>query len=217
MSIHIPRLPWDEHFMLQAHLVATRATCDRGPELLLDPGRHGVGALIVQHRRVIASGYNGSPPGSVHCDSIPTCPCCKREYPNGVDGTICPTCFDGTKDIHAEGSACRECGGEAKIVGGHKMVEGHCVRTIHSEMNALMQCALDKVSPEHGRLYCTASPCYDCAKAIIRAGIQSVVFGEAYDSRYGLSPTVQELLESCDVHVHRLPLKIVDGRIRRAV
>ncbi len=170
MSVHIPRLPWDEHFMLQAHLVATRATCDRGPELLFDPGRHGVGAVIVRDRRMIAGGYNGSPPGAPHCDTD-----------------------------------------------GHKMVEGHCVRTIHSESNALMQCALDGVSPQGSTLYCTASPCYDCSKLIIRAGISKVVYGEQYDSRYGLSPTVAELFGACGVNVSQLILEIMDGRIRRSV
>ena len=213
--ISIPRLPWDEHFMLQAHLVATRATCDRGPELLLDPGRHGVGALIVQNKRVIASGYNGSPPGAPHCDDVPTCPCCEEEFPTLYDGRGCPTCIKGTRDIHGEGKSCAQCDGKSDLVGGHKMVEGHCVRTIHSEMNTLMQCALDGVSPEHGRLYCTASPCYDCAKAIIRAGIQTVIYGEMYNSRYGLSPTVRELFESCNVTMTRLALEIVDGRVRR--
>ena len=168
--ISIPRLPWDEHFMLHAHLVATRSTCNRGPELLFDPGRHGVGAVIVRKKRIIAGGYNGSAPGAAHCDDI-----------------------------------------------GHEMVEGHCVRTIHSEMNAIAQCAMDGVSPETGVIYCTASPCYDCAKMLLRVGIQGVVFGQAYDSRYGLSPTVKDTLDGHGVAVKQLVLEIVDGRIRRAV
>ena len=67
--VKIGRVPSEIYFMLQAHLVATRATCDRGPELLFDPGRHGVGAVIVKENRIIASGYNGSPPDHPHCDS----------------------------------------------------------------------------------------------------------------------------------------------------
>jgi dCMP deaminase len=166
--IHIPRLPWDETFMLHAHLVATRATCDRGPELLLDPGRHGVGAVIVRDNRIIASGYAGSPSGAPHCNDV-----------------------------------------------GHEMSDGHCVRTTHSELNALLQCALDGVSPQGGALYCTASPCYDCAKAIIRVGIARVIYGEAYESRYGLSPTVAQLFAAADINFSPLQLEIVDGRIRR--
>ena len=211
MTIHIPRLEWSEHFMLQAHLVATRSTCDRGPELLLDPGRHGVGAVIVRDKRIIASGYNGSPPGAPHCSDPPTCSCCDMEiHPDHQlnDGDACPICTQGS---------CTACKGQAKLQGGHKMVEGHCVRTIHSEMNALMQCGLDETTPKGGTIYCTASPCYDCAKAIIRAGIQTVIYGEEYDSRYGLSPTVAELFGACRVNISQLRLEIVDGRVRRNV
>lgn len=46
--------------MQMAHLVATRATCDR---------KH-VGAVIVRERRIIATGYNGSAPGLPHCDDV---------------------------------------------------------------------------------------------------------------------------------------------------
>ena len=74
------------------------------------------------------------------------------------------------------------------------MRNGHCVRTIHSEMNALIQCALDGINPHGSVLYTTASPCFDCAKVIIRAGITKVFFGQPYESRYGLSGDVKRLL-----------------------
>lgn len=54
------RPSWDSYFMQMAHLVATRATCDR---------KH-VGAVIVHERRVLATGYNGSAPGQPHCDDV---------------------------------------------------------------------------------------------------------------------------------------------------
>lgn len=84
------------------------------------------------------------------------------------------------------------------------MRDGHCVRTIHSEMNALMQCALDGVSPHGSTLYCTASPCFDCAKAIIRAGIEKVFFGQIYLSRYGLSMEVNNLLIGSGISIGEL-------------
>lgn len=157
--IKIPRLPWDEFFMLHAHLAATRATCDRGPNLLLDPSRHGVGAVLVRDRRIIAGGYNGSAPGQPHCCDV-----------------------------------------------GHKMVEGHCVRTIHAERNALMQCALDGISPVSSTLYVTASPCWDCSLLLIRAGVLRVVMGVTYDSRYELSSEAMEVLKSSGITIDRLSL-----------
>lgn len=67
--IKIPRLEVPYRWMMMAHLVATNSTCNRGPELFLCPGRHGVGAVIVKNKRPIAMGYNGSPPGFDHCNS----------------------------------------------------------------------------------------------------------------------------------------------------
>lgn len=66
--MRLPRADWDTYFMVVAHVVATRATCDRGPELVFDPGRHGTGAVLVRNNSIIATGYNGSPPGWDHCD-----------------------------------------------------------------------------------------------------------------------------------------------------
>lgn len=187
--------------MLMAHLTATRSTCDRGPELLFDPGRHGVGAVLVRDKRMIAGGYNGSAPGHPHCSDPKefwACAVCRKHV--------------GSKDVNqVEGRGtvvmCSSCGCETRAelkFGGHIMVDGHCVRTIHSEMNALLQCALDGTSPFGSTLYCTASPCFDCGKALIRAGITKVFFGQAYESRYGLSSRVRELLETSGIQIKEL-------------
>lgn len=198
--MNIPRLPWDKYWMVMAHLTATRSTCDRGPELLFDPGRHGVGAVLVKNKRAIAGGYNGSAPGQPHCSDPPgyhECSVCGfRKLPDHPKGMTCPNC--GPKSLDE--------GGQTWLwkKGGHLMRDGHCVRTIHSEMNALMQCALDGVSPQGATLYCTASPCFDCAKAIIRAGIVKVFYGQAYDSRYGLSGDVEEMLLESGVETDAL-------------
>lgn len=55
---------------------------------------------------------------------------------------------------------------------GHQMVDGHCVRTIHSEMNAIIQCAKFGVSTENTEIYVTHFPCYNCCKALVQAGIK---------------------------------------------
>lgn len=55
------RKPWNQYFMDIAKQVATRATCDR---------KH-VGAVIVSPgRHILATGYNGSIPGTAHCDDV---------------------------------------------------------------------------------------------------------------------------------------------------
>ena len=63
---------------------------------------------------------------------------------------------------------------------GHDMVNGHCVRTIHAEANAIVQSARNGVSIDESEIYVTASPCYDCFKLIANAGIKKVFFGEFY-------------------------------------
>jgi dCMP deaminase len=52
------RPSWDEYFIKLVDEVAKRATCDRGKS----------GCLIVKDKRILCSGYVGSPPGFPHCD-----------------------------------------------------------------------------------------------------------------------------------------------------
>lgn len=63
---------------------------------------------------------------------------------------------------------------------GHDMVEGHCVRTIHAEMNALAQAARRGVRVEGAFIYTTASPCWSCFRVLVNAGIRRFVYAEAY-------------------------------------
>lgn len=63
---------------------------------------------------------------------------------------------------------------------GHLMVEGHCVRTIHAETNAIIQAALHGVSTRGCSCYVTHFPCINCAKALVNAGITRLVFRIAY-------------------------------------
>lgn len=54
------RIKWDTYFMKIAELVSERSTCLR----------RKVGAVLVQDRRILATGYNGAPKGLVHCQEI---------------------------------------------------------------------------------------------------------------------------------------------------
>lgn len=63
---------------------------------------------------------------------------------------------------------------------GHMMEDGHCVRTIHAENNAIIQAAIHGIRIEGASIYVTASPCWSCFKMIANAGIQKIVFGEFY-------------------------------------
>ncbi len=63
---------------------------------------------------------------------------------------------------------------------GHLMEEGHCVRTVHAEANAIVQAAKNGVRIDASSIYVTASPCWGCFRLIANAGIGKILFGEFY-------------------------------------
>jgi len=56
----------------------------------------------------------------------------------------------------------------------------HCVRTLHAEENAILQCAKDGIKIEGATIYCKMVPCYNCAMRIVRVGIKRVVAQKRY-------------------------------------
>lgn len=59
-SIKYERPSWDEYFLKMVEMVGTRGTCDRGRS----------GCVIVKDKRILATGYVGSPVGIAHCDDV---------------------------------------------------------------------------------------------------------------------------------------------------
>jgi deoxycytidylate deaminase len=53
-------------------------------------------------------------------------------------------------------------------------------RAVHAEMEAILACARNGVSPRSGTLYCTTFPCHNCAKHIVDVGLRRVVYVEPY-------------------------------------
>ena len=56
----------------------------------------------------------------------------------------------------------------------------HCVRTLHAEENAILQCAKDGIKIEGATIYIKLVPCYNCAMRIVRVGIKRVVAKKRY-------------------------------------
>lgn len=81
------RPSWHEYFLMMAKLAASRSTCLAFP----------VGAVIVKDRQVLATGYNGSPSGSVHCTAQGFC------YP-GLESCDSPSGLP-SRAVHAEANA----------------------------------------------------------------------------------------------------------------
>jgi dCMP deaminase len=92
---------------------------------------------------------------------------------------------------------CTESGCEMRDMGGRQS----CVRTVHAEANAIAQAARTGTSIEGATIYTTASPCYDCLKLIINAGIVRVVCFEFYGSRYGMSAEMATLAKDAGVEM----------------
>jgi dCMP deaminase len=97
---------------------------------------------------------------------------CPRKHVGAVivrDKTILSTGYNGSVRglPHCEEAGCM-------------MEDGHCVRTIHAEVNALVQAAKNGMRIEGSCIYVTASPCWNCFKCIANTGITRIVFGEFY-------------------------------------
>lgn len=57
---------------------------------------------------------------------------------------------------------------------------GGCKRTVHAEANTIAFAAKSGIATQGATMYCTHSPCNDCAKLIINAGIVRVMYWEEY-------------------------------------
>lgn len=67
---------------------------------------------------------------------------------------------------------------------------------LHAEANAITKLARSSNNSDGSTLYVTASPCIECAKLIIQAGIKRVVYGEKYRLEDGI-----RLLERANIEV----------------
>lgn len=128
-AIEVPdeRIGRHEMFMEIAATLRKRSTCNRGK----------VGCVIVQDRRIVSTGYNGSPAGAPHCLEI--------------------GCEPHT-NTHVEG----------------------CFRTVHAEANCIAWAAKWGQSTNGGTMYSTHSPCHECAKLIVSAGITEFFYQTSY-------------------------------------
>jgi dCMP deaminase len=82
------RPSWDDYFLEVADIVAKRATCDRGRS----------GCVVVKDRRVLVTGYVGSPAGLAHCDEAGH----QMKKTIHEDGTVTQHCV---RTVHAEQNA----------------------------------------------------------------------------------------------------------------
>ena len=94
-------------------------------------------------------------------------------------------CFDG---------GCPRCAGHTPS--GHGLDECLCV---HAEQNAICQAAFHGAAVKGSTIYVTISPCLTCAKLIVNAGIEEVVYG----GDYSFLDTVKKMFKDAGVKVRQ--------------
>lgn len=83
---------------------------------------------------------------------------------------------------------------------GHTMRDGHCIATIHAEMNALLYCAKEGISTKDTKAYITHFPCLNCTKALIQAGIRAIY----YLNDYRVDDYALELLKRNNIQITKV-------------
>lgn len=76
---------------------------------------------------------------------------------------------------------------------------------LHAEANAITKVARSNNSSHNSTLYVTASPCMECSKLIIQAGIKRVVFSDLYRIQDGL-----DLLRRAGIEIVHMPLEEIN-------
>lgn len=85
---------------------------------------------------------------------------------------------------------------------GCYVVDNHCVRTIHAEMNAILQCAKFGVPTADAEIYVTHFPCLPCTKMILQAGINKLYYLEDYRN----DPYAMQLIKQAGVEIVQVSL-----------
>lgn len=149
------RPSWDEYFMEMAVLTAKRSTCLR----------RNVGAVIVQDKHIVATGYNGAPRGLEHCaERTDGCLRQKLGVPSGQKHELC-------RALHAEQNAIIQ----AATLG--QSIEG---ATIYITHQPCIICAKMIINAGINRIVVKEGYPDEMATDILReAGLKIVMLGEA--------------------------------------
>ena len=122
------RPPWDEYFLELAKTVGTRGTCNRGR----------AGCIIVKNKRIMTTGYVGSPPQMAHCDEI------GHWFKQTIheDGSVTQHCI---RTIHAEANAIAQAANSGVDIHG---------ATLYCKMEPCLDCTKLLISAGIKRVVC---------------------------------------------------------------
>lgn len=129
-------MSWDDYFLSIATAVASNSKCMS----------RQIGAVLVNERSIVSTGYNGPPRGIPHCEII------SRSL--GFEEKNCPR----------------------RLLGYESGKGLHICPAGHAERNALINAARHGVATKDTSLYLTCGvPCKDCMIEIINAGVKEIV------------------------------------------
>ena len=83
---------------------------------------------------------------------------------------------------------------------GHLMVDGHCLRTLHAEVNAIMHSVGDS---EGATAYVLGTPCIDCVKKLLAKKVKKIVFTRDYDNKSRGGEYIFELAKISGVEIYK--------------
>ncbi|KAG0139163.1 hypothetical protein CROQUDRAFT_519812 [Cronartium quercuum f. sp. fusiforme G11] len=178
-TIHLKKLrsslrpEWDEYFMTLANLASLRSNCMK----------RRVGAVLITKRdkRVLSTGYNGTPRGMRNCNEGGCARC------NGTLGVLPETSEAGGPEPIASTAKTA-----AEVVSKCGVDLNECL-CLHAEENALLEAGRDRMGAGEGStLYCNTCPCLRCSVKIVQCGIREVVYSLSYSMDMGTAAVFAE-------------------------
>ena len=155
----MPRISVDVIYMQIAYQISKLSYAER----------RKVGCIIVKDEQIVSFGYNGTPHG----------------FNNECEETLVETQNYENPDhalhlIEEHGYVCENgcCTKETQTTKRE---------VLHAESNALMKISKSTLTSKGSILYTTTSPCFECAKLIIQAGVEKVFYCEGYRDLSGIS------------------------------
>jgi len=173
---------WDEYFINIAEAVSKKSHCLS----------HQFGCVIVKNKQILSTGFNGPPAGYSHCDDESTRVNLHVKY------------TEDTGDMRDKGALFTTTICPRKMLGfGSSDGLQYCSAT-HAELNAILQAARNGTSTIDSSLYCSFAntPCRECAKAIVNAGILKVYLKGPSCGVYDKKGIIGlDILKKCNISV----------------
>ncbi len=138
--------------------------------------RRKVGCIIVKDEQIVSFGYNGTPHGFDNT--------CEETQTRNIDNP------DHKEILIEKGYECEDTCCSKQVTKQE---------VLHAESNALMKISKSTLTSKGAILYTTTSPCFECAKLIIQAGVKKVFYCESYRDMSGIA-----LLEKAGIIVEQV-------------